>query len=124
MAPPVTLARLLQRVLDEQFGGQFKGLANAIGLDPAHTARLSRGEGTVSVETALRIADVCDLDPQAVLNACGKAETAERLTRLYGKAAPVRAARTAELRTWEGLLAELDPQTKAALLLLATRAAR
>lgn len=120
MAAEVTLAALLQRVLAEQFGGEYRALGRAIGLDPAHTARLAKGvEQHIKAETALRIALVCDLDPDAVLRAAGKDETIRVIRRLYGKAAPVRAQRTEEQRAWERLLEQLAPAERKALRVIA-----
>lgn len=117
----VSLKALLQRVLAEQFGGQYRAMGLAIGLDPAHTARLAKGlETSIGVETCLRLALICDLNPDEVLTLAGKAETARQIRRMYGKPAPVRAERSQEIRDWESLLAQLtDPQRKA-LLAIAT----
>lgn len=121
----VTLASLLQRVLAEQFDGLYRSLGRAIAIDPAHVARLVKGQETnISTDTALRIALVCDLDPDTVLTAAGKADTVRHIRRLYGKAAPVRGERTAEQREWDRLLASLPAAQRKALLTLATAAVR
>ena len=111
--PTPTLHGMLRRVVDEQFGGQFRGFARAVQLDAAHAGRLVKGlSPTMSVETCLRVADVCDLDPTDVLRAAGKAEFADMVVRLFGRAAKVRASRTGEQREWDQLLDDMDPAAR------------
>ncbi len=120
MAPAVTLQKILREVLAAQFAGVQSAMAEALDLDPTHLSRALRGMvTTLSIESALTLARLCDLDPDAVLAAAGKASTAQDIRRLYGKAAPVRGTQTAEERAWLAALHALGPEHRQAVLSVA-----
>lgn len=115
--PPKTLKQLLQHVLATQFNGVQVGLAEALDLDQTHVSRLLRGMATtLAVESALRLARRCDLNPDEVLALAGKAELAQDIRVLYGKAAPVRQQLTGDERTWLETLRRLAPEHRKAVL--------
>lgn len=115
-----TLRDLIARVLRDQFGGVQAGLASALDLDQTHVSRLLRGHTTtLSVESCLRLARSCDLDPNEVLALAGKDDIGHDIRLLYGKAAPVRAALTAQERAWLAIVRDLSPEHRASLLGLA-----
>lgn len=78
-----TFRSFIQRWITEY--GTAGKLADAIGLTLSAFSRGVRNEGTLGVESCLRLAEETGESPGHVLRLAGKAEVADLLERLYGR---------------------------------------
>jgi hypothetical protein len=81
--PEETFHSFIQRWIAEY--GTAGRLANAIGLTLSAFSRGVRNEGTLGVESCLRLAEETGESPGLVLRLAGKADVADLLERIYGR---------------------------------------
>lgn len=89
-------------------------VAKAIGLSLSAYSRGVRIEGTLGIDTCLRLAEWSGESPSRVLRLAQKAETAELIERLYGPAA-ARSPLSGPDRELVGLWHELEPDAQKAI---------
>lgn len=80
-----TLTTLVDRA--KAAAGGYQAIADAAGISLSALLRGMKGKHVLGTDALLALADAIGANPDAVLRAGGKAQTAARLARLYGSPA-------------------------------------
>lgn len=81
----MTLARLVDRAKPAY--GTYRAIAEAAGISESALNRALKHDQVLGTDLLLALAEAIGESPDAVLRAAGKADTADRLVRLYEKPA-------------------------------------
>lgn len=95
-----------------KFGSQT-ALGRAIHMSPSRINKVLKGRDTFDVANCLRLADATGESPSAILRIAGKADVADLIERMYGKARPpveptLTPAQKELLTTWEEIPGDLQ----------------
>ena len=88
-AKDVSLAAILESLVEDVRYGTKNALALAIGISPSRLGRVMQGDGSLDVINCLRLAKLSGLPLDHILMAAGKTEIASLIRELYGPA-PIR----------------------------------